>query len=308
MLNQNMSFALSALRGTKLFTELGSITRSHSLLVSSKADLSGHGSGTLIKYNNVYGILTATHVFADCIDTKVVFSPIEKTYDPTIFLCRPLPIKQIIHLETTKGLELLKGEKEPDGTLDICLLLMEELDFKKALEISSKSYVDLNLYKKRYEQNFEKYCIPDSARNWSYVIEGYPDEGAHSNQNLINFPHDGTYLCGGAMEGATFKTRRLKLIQEPYNNEDADVSYHDFGPTIDKIPQRFGGISGGGMWMVSFSGQNNIPEKIDELFFAGICVSEELKNPIGLKSEVIRLVCKGPDSLYRIFTSFLETL
>jgi len=57
--------------------------------------------------------------------------------------------------------------------------------------------------------------------------------------------------CGGAMEGATYKTDSLTFVRPPFDRE-ADRGKHDLGPTTDQLPSTFGGISGGGMWQLRF--------------------------------------------------------
>ncbi len=81
-----MTFALSALRGQPVYIELAERCRAQSILISSIPNLGDGGSGTFATYKNLCGIISATHVFADYIDTPMIFSPLQKTDNPTIFL------------------------------------------------------------------------------------------------------------------------------------------------------------------------------------------------------------------------------
>lgn len=76
---------LSDLRNTRLFNDLAAQLRMHSLLISPISFLGVGGSGTLVKYRNLCGILTATHVMAEYLDTREIFSPVIATEDPTFF-------------------------------------------------------------------------------------------------------------------------------------------------------------------------------------------------------------------------------
>lgn len=73
-----MTFALSALRGRPVYIELAEKCRAQSILISSVPNLAGGGSGTFATYKSLCGILSATHVFADDINTTMIYSPLEK--------------------------------------------------------------------------------------------------------------------------------------------------------------------------------------------------------------------------------------
>lgn len=105
-----MTFALSALRGRLVYTELAEKCRAQSIPISSVPNLAAGGSGTLATYKNLCGILSATHVFADDINTTVIYSPLQKTNNPATYLNIPIQIKKVIYLETTEGIKALQGE------------------------------------------------------------------------------------------------------------------------------------------------------------------------------------------------------
>lgn len=108
---------------------------------------------------------------------------------------------------------------------------------------------------------------------------------------------DGLYVCGASVKGETYKTQPLTLVLPPYDSY-ADLICHDLGTTSDLLSDKFDDISGGGMWQLAFSGMNGIPEKIDEMFFSGVCVS-------GIPGKC--LYSRGPSTLYDIFLKYLDT-
>lgn len=293
-----MTFTLGGLRNSPLILELSERCRSHSILISPSPRLSDGGSGTLVKYKNLYGILGATHVISQHTNSSSIFSPILRTLDPTYFLNVEIPVKAFIYLETPDGIEALQGKNWPEGALDICLIQLDPLIFDFILQVSGKKAVDLQMHKTKYLKDFDKYCAEERCRDWIWAVDGAPRQGSTQDfQGVLISKFDGLYLCGGSKHGSTFKTQQLTLVSSPFDNS-ADLSCHDLGPTADLIPSQFGGISGGGMWQVSFSG-SEVPEAIDEMFFSGVCVA-------GIAQEC--LYARGPSSLYDIFTNYLDNL
>jgi hypothetical protein len=294
-----MTFALGDLRGTRVYEELGEICRSYSVLISPIPDLRVGGSGTLVRYKNLCGILTATHVLAKNIDSSLIFSPVLKTPDPTYFLKVAVPVKKLLYLETAAGIKALQGPNWPNETLDICLIQLDPSLFDFLLKISGKKAVDLLAHKTKYLTAVEKYCAADHNNDWSWAFDGVPREGSIQNsQGILQSKFGGPYLGGGTKEGSTYKAQQLTLVTPPFDGT-ADIGRHDLGPTADPLPYKFGGISGGGVHQVSFKGESGTPEAIDEMFFSGVCVA-------GIPQQC--LYSRGPASLYEVFTRYLDTL
>lgn len=291
-----MTFTLGSLRNTHVYTELANKCRSYSVLISLNPDLRQGGSGTLITYKKYCGILSATHVIAEQTNARNIFAPIQKTENPKIFLNDRISIKRLIFLETSVGIHALQQREWPEGALDICLIQLEQEEFLSVLYKSGKRSVDLSEHKTKYLNDFEKYCGLDRNHNWTWAVDGSPREDAIQNDcGILESRFDGLYLCGGSKDGSTYRTQLLTLVSAPFDRE-SDISVHDLGPTVDSIPSKFGGISGGGMWQVSFSG-NSVPEAINEMFFSGVCVA-------GKPQEC--LYARGPSALYDIFTNYLD--
>ncbi len=286
------NFSLSDLRETDLFTEIvKKLIPYNSMPFSLESDLTVGGTLTLAKYKNFYGFLTATHIQAKHLNIKEIFAPSIKTNDPNTYLTKRITIKKIIYLETSEGISLLSSAdgKWDSSTLDICFIEIDENIFHDLLKESGKQVVDLQKYQEKYLSNVKKYC---SYPNWCWGIVGSPREQAkHDKNNIIISKFDGLYLSGGK-----YKTTPLIHVRSPFD-KDADICDHKFGPTKDALPSEFQGISGGGVWQISFCGKT-IPEKIDEMFFSGVLVAASPDD----------LVSRGPEALYNIFLPSLDSL
>lgn len=293
-----MTVALGNLRGTPAYAELAIRCRPYSVIFSLTRDLREGGSGTLVRYKSLCGLLTATHVMAGHIDARLIYSPLQRTAIPTVFSNTAVPIQRVIYLETVEGIEAFKGTYWPSGCLDICLLEMEHASFDRILQSSGKQVVDLSAYREKYIANKDGYIASDPISHWSWAVDGSPrEDSAHDQQRILHSRFDGLYGCGGSKE-RTYKTDPLTLVQAPFDR-DADRLQHDLGPTLDVLPSKFGGISGGGMWQVSFHGKGGVVKGIAEMFFSGVCVA-------GLPGKC--LYSRGPTALYDIFTAYLDTL
>lgn len=289
------SMQLGSLRGTPVYDELIKNLRQFSLLISPDSYLDRGGSGILVKYKGRVGILTATHVMVDNLDSKKIFSPFIATDDPTFFLNEGIPIKGIIYVDSEEGLRRLAKPKPhpyPEDTLDICLIELDADVFKNILDRSGKTFVDLSFYQEKYSSNFDSYCC--SNHDWCWAIEGSPRENSkQDDNNIFHSRYDGLYVSGGS-----FKTTPLIHVHPSFDRM-ADLCIHQFGPTTDSLPNNFEGISGAGVWQVAFAGADGIPTDIHEVFFSGILVC-------GSEQEMI--ASRGPTSLYDIFLKYVDTL
>lgn len=287
----SQQFALSQLRGTKLFAYLEERFRKHSLLISATSNLQLGGSGVLATYKELNGILTATHVVSPNIDTKTIFSPIIRTPDPTLVFNCQFPIHRILKIESTKGIELLSASKGRwhEDTLDICFIQLEDPVFKIVIEMSGKEAIDLFQERLRFLTCSEKFWEEQNRTNWTWAFYGAPrEEASHDASMILHSKHDGLYLSGGL-----YKLQHiLKHVLPEYENTPVDICEHELGPTQDFLPSSFGGASGGGVWLISLK----TLEEINEVFFAGVFVSET-KNI---------LYSRGPISLYEVFIPYLE--
>src|SRR3954464_13096387 len=110
-----MTCTLGSLRGTSAYADLKVRCQNNFVVFSPTPDLSEGGSGTLVQYKGIYGILSATHVMADSMDSSGIFSPLLPTANPTLFFTSRITIKNILHLETAHGIQALQKTKWPSG-------------------------------------------------------------------------------------------------------------------------------------------------------------------------------------------------
>lgn len=290
MTNSNAT-SLGNLRGTPVYDSLAKQLRQYSLIISMSPNLCIGGSGTLVKYRNKTGILTATHIIIDNLDSQQIFAPYFATKDSTLFKNGPIPIKKFIYLENKQGLENLKKIPYPLNTLDICLIELETDVFENVLEESGKKHIDLSVYKDKYINNFEHYCC--SNNNWCWAMDGAPRENVeHDDKNIVQSKNDGLFVSGGH-----YQSTPLVDVQPSYDVM-ADLCIHELGPTLDPLPNDFHGISGAGVWQVAFRGNNGMIHEIHELFFSGILVSGIAKK---------KIESRGPTSLYEIFLRYIDS-
>lgn len=284
---------LGSLRNTAVYDTLKQQLRKHSLPISGLPQLGSGGTGTLVKYNGISGILTATHVIADFLDTREIFAPFIATEDPTFFINGRIPIKKFHYLDTEQGLQKLReNARYSEDFFDICMIELDEDVVDNILKQSKKQIVDLSVYKSKYENNFDYYCCSDN--DWCWAVDGAPREDAvQDNDNILHSRYDGLYVSGGA-----YRTNFPTYVPAKYSMS-ADLGVHQLGPTLDSLPCSFRGISGAGVWQVAFEGNDGRPTAIQELFFSGIIVCEVTQE---------KLISRGPSSLYDIFLSYLESI
>ncbi|NGX60238.1 MAG: hypothetical protein KR126chlam3_01407 [Chlamydiae bacterium] len=292
------TMSLSGLRGTPVYDALAKGLRTHSLVISPIPYLGGGGSGTLVKYKDKVGMLTATHVLIHYLDSREIFSPFQATDDPTFFINDHIQIKKIIYLDTESGLwQLDKADSYPENTLDICLIELDVDVFENVLQRSGKKAVDLSVYKENYTNNFDLYS--SSNKDWCWAMDGAPRENVkQDDNNILQSRYDGLHVAGG-------RYRSTPLVHVlPSFDQTADLCVHQLGPTLDPLPNRFAGMSGAGVWQVKFEGNKGKPSAIHELFFSGVVVSE------GISSEEVseELASRGPTSLYDIFLSYIDSI
>ncbi len=287
------TMTLSSLRGTPVYDALARRLRAHSLVISPLPYLGFGGSGTLVKYKDKVGILTATHVIMNHLDSREIFAPFHATEDPRIFYSDRIPIKKIIYLDTEPGLkELTQTDSYPEDTLDICLIELDTEILENVLLKSGKKAVNLSVYRDKYTNNFDFYCC--SNNDWCWAMDGAPRENVkQDDNNILQSRYDGLYVSGGYY-------RSTPLVHVlPSFAQTTDLCVHQLGPTLDSLPNSFAGISGAGVWQVAFEGDDGTPTTIHELFFSGVVVCEVVQE---------KLVSRGPTSLYDVFLSYIDSI
>lgn len=265
----------------------------------NEIDLKG-GSGTLIKYKNLKGILTATHVICNSADPSGIVACFDKrksiyTLLPNESLSKndeKIYIKKqinIIDILTIDDIPACSNPKWEEKKLDISLLLLTDEDFNQIVIHGNKKAIDLEKSQDKFKLNKFEYL---KEQNWIGAIYGFARadciikdirELKHDGLDLTGFKHG---LCKNLLKVPNKKYKRLK----------ADFFTHEIGDTLDILPVDYAGASGGGFWQIAI----NDRLEIVELFFSGIFVAED-KNKIDRK-----LYSRGPISLYEIFCKYLD--
>ena len=236
--------SLSELRGTKVYTDIEYRLRQTSVLFSPSSILMEGGSGTLIRYKNTQGILTAPHVISKFLDLKFIWSPLIRTDDPTFYLNDKIPIQKVIAIESSVGLSLLSQNRYAlaNGTLDICLLQIDKKIFDSLLKASGKEAIDLYSQQQLYLSDPAKFWASDN-QTWSWGIYGSPRQSAYQCiDGIVHSRHDGLFLGGGRYK--VDDTNLLHVITA-FIDQQTDTCIHEFGSTKDELPIDFRGISGG---------------------------------------------------------------
>lgn len=222
------------------------------------------GSGTFVSIGDCFGVLTVHHV-ATLIDEpcELGFFLIEGVHRPTIN-------RQLIDIITiAKPRKLGKGP-------DLAFIRIPRL---KASEIKPyKSFYNLDVDRKEMLKNPPK-------RNASvWFVCGVPDELTMNDAPEAEFLQVDSFhgLCGAG--GANRVYRRCG-----YDYVDVLVEYGKG----NQPPSTFGGISGGGLWQVTYTGgPSNI--KPERYLLAGIPFAQT-----PMQNNLRTIVCHGWKSVYK---------
>lgn len=258
------------------------------------------GSGTLVTYKGIVGILTASHVVAPFSDRKTIFLPCCLRFGTIdVWETVEVPFCRILSMD---DFNLYSHPEWSEDGLDIALIQFENNIFYDILRSWQKTPIDLNEMKNRYIFCGQKYWSSENASDWSWPIAGTPREGCRlmhdesdlSSKNVNFFPNAGVYIGGGECK---LKQNTLQKVISKYRGTDADLIVSQIGPTEDFLPSDFSGMSGGGCYQIR---GRLIDDKyaVDEFLLAGIFVA-------GNENEGW-LYSRGHISLYEIFCKFLD--
>jgi hypothetical protein len=228
------------------------------------------GSGTFIKINSTFGILTAQHVLPLLSDNyeSLGLLLIERRH------CYKKPLQYFILKEIAIPNILEEG---PDlGFIQIPIEIVREIKpYKSFFDLSSDcEYLLAN---------------PPPIKFGVWYVSGTPDE--YSSRDLtIKIP---------AMKFRPFCW--LCEVNEPYMKNDYDyiesTVYYDQG---ELLPNSFGGISGGGLWQVLVEKKSESELCPKRFLFSGIVFYQ---SKIEINRRIIK--CHGRISIYKkIFEYF----
>lgn len=225
------------------------------------------GSGTLIKIEEVYGILTAQHVTDEILrgatGLGLIVSPQEHRY--------VLETKYLHIIEVAKASEPSKG---PD--LSVIILPNTSLGTLMA----RKSFYSLSRKRTDVLQNPLDYDVG------IWLLCGYPDEQTTTEESNRGYDVVKGFhgLCGGTgIEKA--------YVRGDYDFLEVSVRYRE----NEMLPESFGGVSGGGLWQAQLLRSKEGDIQTGEPILSGVAFYEtEIKN------NVRYIKCHGRRSIYKI--------
>lgn len=290
---------LGSLRGTEFTDIIARALEPHSVVIffSLNDPTGAGGSGTLVHYKGIKGILTASHVIAPIKNQQHIFLPcILRPGNADVWHVVGAPIFRILtidDLDLYLSTEWMQNWSE--NGLDISLVQFEDKIFEDIIRLWGKQPLDLVEMRQKYLSQEELYWSPVHKHDWTWVIAGTPREGCRLVEKDVNyFPHAGMYIGGGETR---LRINTLQLVQSQYMGKEVDIIETQLGPTQDILPRNFAGCSGGGVYQTR-ERQVGDQFKIEEVLLAGVFVSGDEKDGW--------LYSRGHMALYDIFCDFLD--
>ena len=265
---------LGELRDTPVPKLIGEALESHSVVIFySQDDPTGAGgSGTLIHYKGVKGILTASHVIAPFSKRRTIFLPCilrQGTID--VWEVVEVPFSRILTIDNLNIYLTPKWiDRWPENGLDISLIQIHDYIFDDILSHWHKQSLDLAEMRTRYFSQEAKYWSPENKHNWTWTIVGTPREGCRLIEKDVNYFCHGSVYLGGGETKLRFNT--LQNVQQSFQGLDVDIIETQLGTTLDILPRDFSGASGGGIYKTS-QRQINDQFKIEEFLLSGVFVA-----------------------------------
>ena len=202
------------------------------------------GSGTLVIVNGRFSILTAEHVLSEIEGSE---------YLGLLTSYRGNPHRYKFETNQLAFHRIAKGENDSDGP-DIGLItLPNEIIGRLKAE---KSFFNIDRRRDRFNQGF----IPVDRGFWFTL--GFPGVFEFNIEPDRGFSEVKGYygLCG------------ISGIRKEYENDGYDylemsIEYESHN---EKLPDSFGGVSGGGIWQVPLSRNNQGRLEPDEYILSGV--------------------------------------
>ncbi len=233
------------------------------------------GSGTLIFYGGLAGVLTAGHVVDELRKAqRIGFNVSHRTH------CLNCP-SEIVSFASNYKKE--SGQDLPDlGFLTLPRQVVTQI------EVKEKAFYNL---KKRGSRPVE---AVEHLHDGAWAIWGSPGE-------LTRF--EPARLPDGKLEVHQCQTSFCTLqAVDDYPECDALSTTVDFSNCYGDLPQSFGGYSGGGVWHVAISQDNDGQWIIGDCTLAGVVCRQS--EPRGHEQD---LICNGPESMLSFLRSMAES-
>lgn len=291
--------SLGELRKTNFTHAIAEALMKYCIVIFLGSDNLRGGSGTLVIYKGIKGILTASHVAA-LLENSLFAIPYRlREGCSDIWEIQQIPIKRILTIDDLslyQTPELIENWSE--NGLDITLLQLDDEVFEDILKSTGKNSLDLEQMKDKYEAEESKYWSPFNKNDWSWTICGTPRKSLSLIENdVVYFPYASTYIGGGSTK---LRLDTLQKIKEPYSGLDVDIIETELGPTEDEIPDDFSGASGGPIFQTRERLTGNTISN-EEIMLAGIFVA-------GDEKVAKKLWSRGHIALYDIFCIFLDKI
>lgn len=229
---------------------------------STDSDWRQVGSGTLVRFRNLTGILTAGHV-VEALETTEWLG---------------FNVSDRAHLLSVRT-ELVSFDrfydKSNEGMLpDLGFIGLPHVTLVD-IEAKQKAVYNLELRGDRPLQ------VIDRLKYAAWVIWGSPGELTTIEQTMkpvgqIQLHKGQSHFCGLVPSG-------------DYGDTDALIADVDYGNCVGEIPSTFGGCSGGGLWHVPLIRRPEGEVRPKEYILAGVVCLESAR--IGNE---LHLVCHGP--------------
>jgi hypothetical protein len=236
------------------------------------------GTGTLIKYKTTIGILTAKHVvqgklFQQCTSMGLVF-------------------------EKTRRFTISKSEfrvKYIDN-LDVALIIIYSINTESISAIQSFINID-EYYSKRNEIDFVE-------NKWFVLLFGFPEEKQQTIVPFLGFTASLRFLglsyfsiiCGTE----SLNKHDVLLVIIDFSNQHGIVASENY--SVEEIlPRDFGGVSGGGLWKVILTIDQNGEMKYTKLLFEGVAFFQT-----GIADNRCQIKCTSVRSIWSDIIKILQ--
>jgi len=219
------------------------------------------GSGTLVKYKNKKGILTAKHVVnSDAFKKSVYigFNYESHAHSPKVFR------------------EYLAIDKPRDNNADFAFI---------NLPITDLGWIEAKREFWNLEKYFKKVLECKYINDGLWIVSGAIDE--YTEEEINEDRYKKVYRIKCFAWPSEFEK---EFEWEEHDEIDVFIEYLTDG----HLPSSFGGTSGGSLWQVPLSLKGNTIFKIKDLLFTGIPYYQEVIN-----KNKIRIKCEGRKSIYR---------
>ena len=279
---------------------IGKALEPHSAVIFySQYDPSGAGgSGTLVHYKGIKGILTASHVVAPFSESSTIFLPcILRSGTIDVWDVIEVPFIRILTIDDFNFyLEPGWIDRWSEQGLDISFIQIEDHIFSDILNQRQKKSLDLGEMRARYFSKEFKYWSPENKHNWIWTMVGTPREGCgFIEKDVSSFCHGPVFHGGGETK---LRLNTLQNVQQPFQGLDVDIIETQIGSTLDILPRDFSGASGGGIYQ-TLGRLINGQFKIEEILLSGVFVAGNEEKGL--------LFSRGHIALYDIFCRFLDT-